>query len=63
MSAFDVPPVERISTPYFESAVANSTRPVLSDTDIRARLIFTGAEAVMGASLGCGFVIGEVIDK
>ena len=35
-----VPPVEMISTPIAASSRANSTRPVLSETEIRARLIF-----------------------
>jgi hypothetical protein len=38
-SALAVPPVERISTPSSASLRANSTRPVLSDTESRARRI------------------------
>ena len=37
---FAVPPVEIISTPFFDSAEANSTMPVLSETLIKARFIF-----------------------
>ena len=35
-----VPPVEMISTPAAASSRAKSTRPVLSETESRARLIF-----------------------
>ena len=44
-----MPPVDRISTPRSASARAKSTRPVLSETEIRARSIL-GAAAAAGRS-------------
>src|SRR5690606_40041300 len=43
VSIFADPPVERISTPCLRSICANSTRPVLSETEMSARRIFTWA--------------------
>src|SRR4051794_38410380 len=39
-SSSEVPPVEMISTPCFSRARANSATPVLSETEMSARLIF-----------------------
>src|SRR6516162_4865661 len=39
-----VPPVEMISTPISRSRRANGTMPFLSETEIRARVIFIEAE-------------------
>ena len=50
-SARAVPPVDRISTPRAASARAKSTRPVLSETEIRARSIL-GAAAAAGSVMG-----------
>src|SRR5690606_38407558 len=50
--AFAVPPVDSRSTPRAASARARSTRPVLSDTDSRARVTFTGV-SFTGEADGC----------
>jgi hypothetical protein len=42
-SAFAVPPVETSSTPWRASAAPSSARPALSDTDSKARTIFTSS--------------------
>ena len=47
-SAWAVPPVEMISTPRSESPFANSTIPVLSDTESTARRIRTSPGCVIG---------------
>src|ERR1700712_1479070 len=47
-----VPPVEMISTPRSASPRANSTMPVLSDTDRRARRIFGPGAASAASSTG-----------
>ena len=47
--AFEVPPVEIRSAPWLRRRVAWSIRPVLSETEIRARRILRGA--VMAVSV------------
>jgi len=49
---FDVPPVETRSTPSATSFLARSTSPVLSETEISARVTATRSGTVLGAALG-----------
>src|SRR5512135_2618794 len=58
-SALAVPPVDSSSTPASASARAKSTRPVLSDTESRARWIFIGSvrKAVVAHFLAQGIAV------
>ena len=50
--AFAVPPVETSSTPWPASARANSIRPVLSETDNRARVTRRGWSVMVEVLVG-----------
>ena len=61
--AFAVPPVETSSTPALASAAANSTRPVLSETDSSARRTGTRSGAgifLEATAMGEGLSAGRV---
>ncbi len=47
-----MPPVERISVPCSERALASSTIPVLSETLMRARLIGSSPSVLSGVMVG-----------
>ncbi len=53
ISARAVPPVEMTSIPSSVRPWANSTIPVLSETDSSARLTCTSSDAVTGTLIGC----------
>src|SRR5512139_2809797 len=64
-SALAVPPVESSSTPALASVRAKSTRPVLSDTESRARCIFIWrwAEGSVGEAVFAHFLAqGVAVD-
>src|SRR5512147_1973479 len=62
VSARAVPPVLRISTLRAASARANSTSPVLSETDSRARRIVTSIESGRKAELTHLLAQGTPVD-
>src|SRR3954468_21587103 len=57
LSSCAVPPVERICTPCVSSARAKSTMPDLSETDRRARWIFTSIQSVLLELLAEGIAV------
>src|SRR4051812_721019 len=53
-SALAVPPVETSSTPCLSSALPNSASPVLSETDNKARAIFTSVMSFLRSKMSGG---------